>query len=513
MSAQTDISDAEWKRVNPLAIAANMLRALPNAILPVIAITYGTANTEMGSFLPILVVVAALVLTGLSGWISWIRLRYCLGDSDIQVEKGLISRQARSVPYERIQDVSLEQKLVPRLLGLAEVRFETGAGGKDELKLAYVSMAEGARLREAIRDRREGVTAASNADVTASSGSGGEAVAVEEGSPLFAMDERRLFTFGLFEFSLVVLALLGAALQQFDLFLPDMELWNAQGWEKRASGPGEFVDGLSWVARIWGLVAAIIMLGVLGMVSGVVRTFLRDWDFRLEQTPKGFRRRRGLLTKTDVVMPAHRVQAISISTGLLRRIWGWHGLSFISLAQDAKAANHVVAPFATMQEIAPIVAAAHFALPTQNLDWHRPSAKYRTDLAILSAIIPALVGLGLIIAPLPIWLGIALISLAALLALRQHFLWRYERHALDPRHIFSRRGWLAPKLKIADRVKLHSVAITQGPLAKRRGYAHIVFGLAGGTFSFNGLPLEEAEVIRASVLASIAEVDFSRLPR
>jgi len=46
---------------------------------------------------------------------------------------------------------------------------------------------------------------------------------------------------------------------------------------------------------------------VVGMLSGIVRTFLRDWDFRLERTSKGFRRRRGMFTRTDVVMPVHRV--------------------------------------------------------------------------------------------------------------------------------------------------------------------------------------------------------------
>ncbi len=106
-----------------------------------------------------------------------------------------------------------------------------------------------------------------------------------------------------------------------------------------------------------------------------------------------------------------------------------------------------------------------------------------------------------------------MLALAGFLALRQHFLWRYERHAVDPRQILSRRGWLAPKLVIANRVKLHSVEIAQGPIARRRGYADLRFGLAGGRFSFDGLRLEDAEQMRAAVLGSIAAVDFSRLMR
>ena len=62
-------------------------------------------------------------------------------------------------------------------------------------------------------------------------------------------------------------------------------------------------------------------------------------------------------------------------------------------------------------------------------------------------------------------------------------------------------------------MKLHSVEIAQGPIARRRGYCHLVFGLAGGTLAFNGLKLEEAEAMRCGVLESIAAVDFANLPR
>ena len=58
-------------------------------------------------------------------------------------------------------------------------------------------------------------------------------------------------------------------------------------------------------------------------------------------------------------------------------------------------------------------------------------------------------------------------------------------------------GWLAPRLDIASRVKLQSVEIAQGPLGRRRGYADVKFGVAGGTLELHGVPLDEARAIRA----------------
>ena len=502
-----------WQRTHRLAVLVSGIRSLRQAAFPIIAAFFGSQSFGgYGGLFLLPMILVFLLISSFFVWLAWRKRRYLVGETDIRVESGILSRQARSVPYERIQDVSLEQSLIPRLFGLVEVRFETGAGGKDELKLAYVAMDEGERLREVVREQKE---APSAANIPHSAGAAEEAIAAPsqpEGELLFAMPPKRLFTFGLFEFSLVVVALLGAAVQQLEFILP-FDIWDMAGWESRLSGPGQWLSGLGWISRFIGILTALFSLIIIGIVTGIVRTFLRDWEFRLNKTAKGFRRRRGLLTKTDVVMPAHRVQAVTVGTGLLRRIWGWHALSFISLAQDNKNANHLVAPFAQMAELDPIVKEAEFSLPAADTDWKRSSPKYRFDLALISAIPITLAGVGFLIEQSFVWVGPVLLLCAALEAARQRFLWRYERHALDAEQILTRNGWLVPKTMVANRVKLHSVEIRQGPIAKRRGYANLVFGLAGGRLSFNGLELEEAENMRKAVLDSIASVDFSRLAR
>ena len=275
------------------------------------------------------------------------------------------------------------------------------------------------------------------------------------------------------------------------------------------------------VAQAVGAVIVLVLLAFLGLVTGLGRTVLRDYGFLLEETPKGLRRRRGLLTRTDAVMPVHRVQALKVTTRIVRRRFGWHALEVVSLAQDDKSGRHVVVPFAQMSEIVPVILVAGFDLPDGMTHWHRPSPRYRRDRAILSALPFALVAaLQVLLGPLlPAAVGnwhlvaaAGFAALAALLALREHFLSRHDRHALDGERIYVRHGWLAPRLDIASRVKLQSVEIAQGPIARRRGYADLRFGVAGGTLEMGGVPLADARLIRDGVLHSIARVDFSRLP-
>jgi putative membrane protein len=503
-----------WRRINPLGFVVQAIMALRNLALPALAAVFTSRDWDQAwLFVPLGLALGVAVIVAIS-YLQWRHLRYRLGENDIRLERGLLSRSARTVPYERIQDVSVEQALVPRLFGMVQVTFETGAGGKDELKLAYVTEAEGDALREAVRVRKAGelVVAGEQADGAETSG--------EESRPLFAMDTRRLLTFGLFEFSLVIFAVLGGAAQQFDFLLP-FEFWDFEEWAGVLAGPGSRLTQLGLAAQVFGAAVALAALASIGLATGVVRTVLRDYGFRLEETPKGLRRRRGLLTRTDVVMPVHRVQALQLTTAIVRRRFGWHGLAAVSLAQDSKAASRVVAPFARIEEIAPVVAATGFALPDGSAAWRRPSPRYRLDRALLGAIPLGLAALlsALFIPALPAAPGVgalvplALLALAGFFALRERFLWRYDRHAIDGRHIHVRRGWLAPRIDIASRVKLQSVEIAQGPIAHRRGYADVKFGIAGGKLEMHGIPLEDARAIRAAVLESIASVDFSALPR
>ena len=490
------------RRTAPVGLLVRAIGGLRQSVAGIAAGIF--VLRDQGSFFWVAlgVMVLAVLIQVVAAWLQWHRLTYHVGEDDIRVESGVLARAARSVPYERIQDVSLEQGPLARLLGLVEVRFETGAGGADDLSLTYLTVPEGEELRELVRARRDGLPEVGETD---------EPAAPPPASVLFAMGPRRVLTFGLFEFSLAVIAVLFGVTQQFDFLLP-FDIWDFDLWQERLAGPGAQLAGLGVAAQVLGGLLAAASLIALGMTTGVVRTALREWGFVLERTDKGFRRRRGLLTRTDVVMPVHRVQAMTLGTRLLRRLFGWHGLSFVSLAQDAGSANHVVAPFGKLEELWPVAAAAGFAAPPENAEWERACPAYRFDsmwLAALVGLVPAaaLVGAGLYaFVPIPLAIG-------AVLAAGDWIAWKNTLHLVDARQILSRRGWLAPRLDIAPRVKLQSVDFRQGPLGRWRGYGTLHLGLAGGTFEIPGMPVARARAVRDAVLASIAQADFSELNR
>ncbi len=500
---------AEPRRTAPVGLVVKGIAGLRQSVPALLALIFVMRDEGPILWIALGAAVLVLAINFLVAWLQWHRLTFHVGEEDIRVESGILSRAARSVPYERIQDVSLEQGPLARIFGLVQVGFDTGAGGKDDLKLAFLTEDEGEELRELVRARKDG---------TAPVGEDGETAPQEAAPVLFAMGPSRVLTYGVFEFSLAVIAVLFAATQQFEFLLP-FEIWDFDAWEERLAGPGAWLSGLGPTAQIVGGTIAATSLIAVGFATGIVRTALREWGFLLEKTAKGFRRRRGLLTRTDVVMPVHRVQAMRIGTRMVRRRFGWHGLKFVSLAQDSGSSSHVVAPFGKLDEIWPVAEVARFERPGENVAWQRASSAYRFDSMALAFAIPALIALAAlavtVAAPVdevgyPV-LALIPLALGAFLAAGQWIEWRNTLHATDARQILSRRGWLAPRIDIAPRVKLQSVDFRQGPLARWHGYGTLHLGVAGGKLEIPGVPEARAKELRRAVLDSIATTDFSEL--
>ncbi len=497
--AAEPLAVGEGERTHPLGLLIGFVSGIPQLIFPMLAALFGTRGTGVATPL---IIGAVLLVSLLFRWIGWMRFRFHLDDDDIRIEHGLINRTVRSIPYDRIQDVSIEQPVLAQLFNLGEVKFETGGGEGEDAKLSFVSMQRAEALRETIRARKTDPVVADAVVETA---------LVRDTPPIFAMDNNRLVTLGLYSFSLVIFAVLGGLAQQFDFLLP-FDFWDFKHWIGMAEDRGVSIDGVSTSARIIGAVVALLALIALGFATGVIRTVLKEYGFRLDRNERGFRRRRGLLTKTDVVMPAGRVQAANIVTGPIRKRRGWHALKFVSLAQDSKEeSDYMAAPLAKLDEIWPIAAEAGILPPSTDTEFQR--GHFRWWLARLIIVIPMiLVAMAAVVifANASFARSLLLLFIPVGLLLFSALEWRKFRYGEDALRLYVRRGWWRQRLTILPQVRVQSVEIAQGPLARLTGLVSLHFGIAGGTLELIAIPRETAEAIRDRVMAVAGPVDFSK---
>jgi putative membrane protein len=494
LSATDTVSE---RRLHPLTLMLNLVRQVPQAILGLIALRLSGPD-ELRPWVGLFALLALLAMVGFEFY-RWWRFSYRLDPEELRIASGVFSRNVRSIPYERIQDVNLEQGPLARLVGLAKVRLETGSSGSgDEGALDSVDLAEAERLRDVIRLRK-----AQQADGARSgeseAGTGAMALPQTDAPLLFGMDMKRILIAGFFNFSLVFFAVVGAVVNNLDFLMPD-DFWNPRRLLDFL-GLDDLFAALDLAARIASVIAALIGLVVVGLVGGIIRTVLREYGFRLERTETGFRRRRGLLTLTDVVMPLHRIQAAVIATGPIRRRFGWYELKVQSLASDSeKESDHSIAPFATADELRHVLGETRIA--------------WDTDYPSMRGVDPAMWWVPLVFAlPVPIlglgisayfaspWIALAYLALP-LVPLFSWLYWRAHRYALLGQQLYVRTGFWNQTLTLLPLRRVQSVDIKQSFVSRFIGLADVAIGVAGrsGAVTIQAIPLGDAIALREELL-------------
>ncbi|OHD05536.1 PH domain-containing protein [Sphingopyxis sp. RIFCSPHIGHO2_12_FULL_65_19] len=491
--------DAGWQRLHPATLALAIVKLGPRSLqfLPAVAVLGFTKNWAY--IVP--AIAAFLLISLLAAWFHWLRFRFRVGDDAVVIESGVLARQHRTIPFDRIQDVSIEQGLVSRALGIAKVGFETGAGGKEnDASLDAIALDAAQALRTTIRAHRSDETPApvAAADTPA-------AAPVAADRLLFAMTPRQLLVAGLFNFSLAALAVVGAGMQFFDGLLPfDFNVFNPMDWIDIAEDYGldQWLLAHRWVAGV----GAALSLLLIGFASGIATMLFANWNFRLTREPRTLRRTRGLTTRTDVAVPVKRVQAAILVTGWFRQRFGWHELRLQSLASDGeKERDHQVVPFAKLDAIDPVLAEVAIRRPDADQPWQQSHRIVALGPVIGAAGAAIGGGIALYLGNEVGWLGIVAAPVIGLIAV-----WaaRFHRWADLGDQVAIRRGAWKPKTTLLPHASVQSVDLKSDFILRPLGLATLVFGVPGGSalgaHEIPAIPAATARDLRARILTARA---------
>jgi putative membrane protein len=520
MSAPTsadDLAAGAPERLHPLFLLSGLTGSLRGMFGAYALIAYLLVSGR-GQF-ALLGAIGLIVFTIVGVALYWTRFEYRVGANDIRIDSGIISRTHRSIPFDRIQDVDITQGPLQRLLGLARVTFETGGGsagsGAEEGVLQAITLERAEAIRTLIRSRRAHEVTATDA----------EAAAANEGAPVYALSVPRLILAGIFNFSLAVLAGLFGLSQTFGDAL-GFDPLSEQFWRDLLSA-GDPVAQYAAQHRLAAVVAGLLLLILVGLLTGIVRTTVREFGFRLDRTDVGLRRRRGLFTRTDVTLPAKRAQAVVVATGPVREFWGWSELRLQSLARDEGGkGDHVLAPLAKDDEVNAILAELGWRPIGRQPAWTRVSSAYVWTRVIAFSPLLAILGLNLLVfLATPLWVDetiraevtamilpglipILILFVLLLVAIAVRWLdWRRMAYAVDGDRLLVRMGWWRRRLLVLPFAKIQSIDLIENFITRWFGTSSLRLGVAGGGVrghSIPAIPRADARQLRDQLLESHA---------
>lgn len=146
-----------WELLDPRYLRSRWLGdgiAAAIVVIAAIALTIVVPDDSIPRSVPGLVGLGLLALIALTAWLQWLevnRLGYLVREHDFSFRSGVISRTVVTVPFARIQHVSIDRGPVARAFGLATLNMRTAGSGA--LIVPGVDHETAKRLKNLVADR------------------------------------------------------------------------------------------------------------------------------------------------------------------------------------------------------------------------------------------------------------------------------------------------------------------------------------------------------------------------
>lgn len=485
-----------------LHVATILLQILANAralvaMVAMFAVSYlsngprsGRADlitNSIGAGFAILAVIPALF--------RYLTVRYAIVDGAFVLRSGLVFRQVRTIPLERIQNINLKRNVIQRVLKVATLQIETASGAGVEAELAVVGNAEAERLSEAL----QGMVAERQ-------------TAIQDRDLVYAATPSQLFVAGATQNRAghIVVFFLGLLQYADDL---------ARGIFKQVSRYADpMIHRMSDVNTVVmvGTVGLSLLL-IAGWIFSVIGSFVSDWGFTLRAERGLLRLRHGLFTQLESALPARRVQALRFDAPVLQRRLGYVQIYAESAGSYQDKAAGGSAKLVPLLERRAAQNLGRLVFPSLDIDgvaWRQVSP-FTVRRGFVRSMLTWVFFIGAVSIGWNSWMWLALIPSTA------HAYWlglhRFKvlGFAREGGFLYVRQGVWRRRIVAVPEDRIQAATVTQSPFQRRWQIADLNFVTAGATQHARvevwDLPIEEAYALQDSLVMASATSEIGGL--
>ena len=422
--------------------------------------------TQGHRLLAVGVVVAVLLVIVAGAWVSWRFSRFRVSSAYVELRTGLLFRQHRQVPFDRIQAVDISRPVLARLTGLSEVVVQSAGGRGSHLRLAFLTDARAQEVREQL------MALAGRAEDAALIGD-----AVLPGAAVHPDDGLRPGP--------AVLA--GAAVVR----VPNARLVQASLYSGGAVFLAVAVPTLV-VGVVTGTPQLVGWLGpmVLGVGGRHLQRLVRHANFTVHHHGDRLVIRHGLTDLRSTSVPLHRIQAAGLVQPLFWRLPGWWRLE-VNVAGAGGGRDEdtetVLLPVGSTREALAVLALVRPSIPE--------------DLSVA-----ALAGEGE---------AHGFTTASSRARLLDPLSWRRKGYAVTPDSVLLRGGVLHRRTQVVPHARIQALGVRQGPLQRWRGVASVTLASTPGPVRarVEHLAVPQAELFLRDQMTRSSRARGGRSPR
>lgn len=476
------------RRTHPLSPLATGWKVIAGILAIVMAQNIGSLLDEITLVrvlwaLGITAVITACALG--ASYVGWLRSTFTVDSAGVTLRSGLLQRQERFAPREKIESVSLEEPLAARLLGLTKIKVEFSGGSDSHLTIEFVKSGEADEIRRTIlwvaqkplienRAPVEHHIAERPKDVD------GESVDPSEielrDSPVTASRSAECHDAVSNGDDGTDLAVVNIDSDHLLAKIPTHRVIHAmiRDLENIVATVISIVVIVATVIPVLtvdGFTVAALIAAIPALVAGpriLLKRLESAWGFISVHTPHGLRMRHGLLNSTTDNISAGKIQSLTLKRSLLWRSPRWTAVyATISGVGNAEldglsTGRGAVLPVGTPEEL-------------------------RRTLPVL---VPPL-GSGNDAEWCDHHLSVSARSIEGLRAPNRWFTWISHRTKVAvvlPHAVVYRSGILTPTLTVIPRDRIQEVTLSDGPLDRRVGLLELTIRVAGDLVRISDIP-------------------------
>jgi putative membrane protein len=456
-----------WSRLSPRKLLLDPVKAVGQAIVPVLVALVGISRSDT-RFWPLILLVAVIAPL-LLGALPWLTTHYRLTDSQIQVRSGVLNKTTSTAPLDRVRSVDLEASLLHRLLGVQKVQVGTGVDD-DRITLDALAAADAQALRTTLLHRRAVVEQPAESSAEAAP----EPRPAPPAPTVLARIDWSWLRFA--PFSLGRLVLLAGAVGVLSQFGDDLPIWN----EETATSLWGWIRQFALAAVVVVLTLGALLTWLVVSVAGYV---VQWWNFLLVREHGSLHLTNGLFTTRSITVEEARVRGVELTEPVLLRIVGGAELSTLATGVE-DGVTQVLPP--CPRDVAVGVGEAVLEHPgalTGGLVAHGPSARrrawFRQLLVAVQLVAVAAVAAWWFDMPWTWVLALATVLLVMAVAVGEAS-YRHLGHALSGDHLVAGSGALARVRTVLETDGIIGWVVTQSWWQRRSGLADLTATTAAG---------------------------------
>ncbi|HXW08147.1 MAG TPA: PH domain-containing protein [Vicinamibacterales bacterium] len=496
------------RRLHPASFLFIMGGQLKELLLPglIVVFTAGSTGRDWETWLMLLVIPYTILALGRT-----VSYRYRFDEGEMVVRTGFVFRNERRIPYARIQSIDGIARLPHRLLGVVEVRVQTGAGAEPEAIMRVLPLGAAAEMRDRVAVRKG----------TAEPPGGAAPVPVPTATPVLRLPLGELLLAGFIDNrGVVVIAAAFGLLWEFGLLNRVSEAVSGSADAGRGvirQFARALIGGGVPSARyvFLSLLAFAVVLAFIRLLS-MAQSAIRLYGFTLVRDGEELRAEYGLFTRITSTIPLRRIQLLTVTETPLHRLFARVNIRVDTAGGGASgqgtAQREALAPIVRTRDLAGVLGEVLPGIAVTGTVW-QPVARGAARREFIRRAVPS----GVISAAALMMLGRwTFVLLAGLLAIAAFSARRYVGAlgwAAGDGAVLVRSGWLWRTLRVTRYSRIQAVRMTESPFDRRTRMGRVAVDTAGAGGAARGieipyLPRQTASVLRRTLTAEAARTTF-----